>query len=231
MLFLNRAIVIVSATALACAATASGCATAATDVETGATGQGAADSGGGPTLGGDDGDDPPPFVAPVQDASPDRDSAPADSGPRSMRPRAGRGRPVHGLRRSSSPPAARAVRRPCASANDAAVGKVSAYGACAGEVPNGCQPGTTEQTSCGLCGKASRVCGNACAWITGQCAGEPANACEPGKEESSGAGCPADQFRSRPCAATCTWSAFSQTCRPPAPRSSSTRPGQHGLPT
>ncbi len=113
-----------------------------------------------------------------------------------------------------------------------------AWGSCAGEVPNGCAPGTTEFIACGMCGQKKRECTSMCTWITGICGNEPANACEPGLVEySDGLSCTTGSGRIRECAkpstATtadggvtdgsvadggvtgCTWSPYSSECVAP----------------
>ncbi|CAN5823548.1 hypothetical protein BH11MYX4_BH11MYX4_39750 [soil metagenome] len=81
----------------------------------------------------------------------------------------------------------------------------SEYGPCEGEL-GACLPGAT--LACGNCG--TQTCSSFCGW--GTCTGQPVNSCAPGAIEHTTAGCPTSGFRSRTCAATCTWSSYSATC-------------------
>ena len=93
-------------------------------------------------------------------------------------------------------------------------GRWTDYGACAGEIPGGCIPGTNDVAACGNCGTQTRSCNQYCLWNTTACV-EPPNACKAGTVELSGAGCPTpNTFRTKTCSQTCVWS-FSLTCEAP----------------
>lgn len=94
-------------------------------------------------------------------------------------------------------------------------GKVSPYGECKNQVPDGCLPGSTEEIPCGNCGTMKRTCNNYCAWSGGQCTGQPTNSCTPGSVELVSAGCDANLYRQRSCKNTCVWENYSQTCSAP----------------
>ncbi len=53
-------------------------------------------------------------------------------------------------------------------------GTWSAYGACTGEVADGCTPGSVKSEPCGACGTVTKTCNNACAYATTACS-EPAS--------------------------------------------------------
>ncbi len=81
----------------------------------------------------------------------------------------------------------------------------SEYGPCEGEA-GACVPGET--LACGNCG--TQTCSSFCGW--GACAGQPVNSCTPGAIGLTTAGCPTTGFRTRTCAAACTWQPYSATC-------------------
>lgn len=86
--------------------------------------------------------------------------------------------------------------------------KVGVYGACSGEVVDGCMPGTTRTSACGLCGTKSEICQNNCQWASGTCMGEPVGACPPGDVKYTTAGCTeANTFRKQVCGTTCQFGA------------------------
>ncbi len=86
--------------------------------------------------------------------------------------------------------------------------KVGVYGACSGEVVDGCMPGTTRSSACGLCGTKSEICQNNCQWASGTCMGEPVGACAPGNVKYTTAGCTtANTFRKQTCGTTCQYGA------------------------
>ncbi len=94
--------------------------------------------------------------------------------------------------------------------------KVGTYGVCSGQVVDGCMPGDTRMSDCGLCGKKSEICQNNCQWASGTCMGEPAGACKPGDSKFTTAGCTvANTYRQQVCAATCQYGAPSDPpCKP-----------------
>ena len=94
--------------------------------------------------------------------------------------------------------------------------KWSVYGTCAGELTNGCIPGTVVDEACGNCGTVKKTCTQYCAFTSSACTGEPVNNCKPGAKEYSTAGCTTPStYRDRTCGAACTWSGFSPTCETP----------------
>lgn len=94
-------------------------------------------------------------------------------------------------------------------------GKWGTYGSCLGELAGGCVPGTTVQEDCGNCGKVTKTCTQYCAYTSGACTGVPANSCVPGSITYTNASCPASQYRSATCSATCQYGSFSATCAEP----------------
>jgi hypothetical protein len=100
-----------------------------------------------------------------------------------------------------------------------------AWGACNGEVVNGCVPGTSDSVTCGFCGKMTRVCQNTCVWANGSCVGEAPvqDRCYQGEEQYvEGISCAANMGRTRTCtpppadggAGGCTWGNYSVNCVP-----------------
>lgn len=102
----------------------------------------------------------------------------------------------------------------CLAGEDGGAGKVSDYGACTGEVADGCIPGTTATESCGNCGTLTKTCNKYCAWTKTACAGEPTNSCAAGTVAWSTTGCPSGMTQ-RSCSDACQWSSFTGVCSAP----------------
>jgi len=94
-------------------------------------------------------------------------------------------------------------------------GKWSPYGGCTNELAGGCIPGTSVQEDCGNCGKVTKTCTQYCAYTSGSCTGQPANSCPPASVEYTNAGCAAQSYRERTCAAACTWGNYTAGCAAP----------------
>ncbi len=102
----------------------------------------------------------------------------------------------------------------CLAVDAGAMGTVSDYSACTGEVAGGCAPGSVMTEACGLCGTHQKICQNSCQWQAGSCTGEPAGACSPGVVNNSGAGCSAGTYRQQTCGNDCKQGNFTASCGP-----------------
>lgn len=99
----------------------------------------------------------------------------------------------------------------CVASRTGPGGTWSDFGACTGEVEDGCTAGTIVTEACGNCGTLTRTCSAYCEWDTPACV-EPPNACTPYATGYTTAGCPAGGYRRRTCTASCAWGTFAPSC-------------------